>query len=178
MPRRLSCQHCAGPMPSSARRSQFYCSRACQGAARSAKAIAKFWSRVATAGPDDCWEWQGARLRDGYGQAKYYGNAVGTHRIAYELSHGPIADGLLVRHTCDNPPCCNPAHLLLGTPADNAADRTERGRHQSVGQTHCKNGHPLSGDNLYVRPDGRGRRCKACVRTAKRRYEARLKEVG
>lgn len=52
--------------------------------------------------------------------------------MAYELSNGPIPDGLLVRHSCDNPPCCNPAHLLTGTTADNMRDRDERNR-ASVG---------------------------------------------
>lgn len=65
----------------------------------------------------------------GYGRFQYEGRLLkSAHRVAYELAVGPIPVGLLVRHTCDNPPCCNPAHLELGTNADNASDRDTRGR--------------------------------------------------
>jgi hypothetical protein len=53
---------------------------------------------------------------------------VGTHRVAYEAAFGSIPDGMNVLHTCDNPPCCEPEHLWLGTDADNAADRKKKGR--------------------------------------------------
>jgi len=57
-----------------------------------------------------------------------HGEYVVAHRIAYELSKGPVPKELIVRHTCDNPPCCNPNHLIPGTDADNAKDKSERGR--------------------------------------------------
>jgi hypothetical protein len=78
--------------------------------------------------PNGCHEWQGYRMPKGYGQISIDGRLVLTHRIAYEAERGPIPDGLLVRHTCDNPPCCNPAHLVVGTVADNSADAIERGQ--------------------------------------------------
>jgi hypothetical protein len=57
------------------------------------------------------------------------GRLTGTHRVAWEDANGQeVPAGLFVRHTCDNPPCCNPAHLLIGTPADNVRDAVERGR--------------------------------------------------
>lgn len=71
-----------------------------------------------------CWEWQGARTA-GYGS---YGNAL-VHRLAYELYIGPIPDGLLVCHKCDNAVCCNPVHLFTGTYSDNNADCRGKGRH-------------------------------------------------
>ena len=71
-----------------------------------------------------CWEWGGARS-GGYG---IRGREGRVHRIAYGLSHGEIPKGLLVRHKCDNPPCCNPEHLELGTHVQNARDAIERGR--------------------------------------------------
>ncbi len=79
-----------------------------------------------------CMEWQGARLPKGYGKIgdrrqKGTGWAL-THRIAYEAAFGPIPDGQLVCHHCDNPPCCNPDHLFLGTHVDNAADMWAKGR--------------------------------------------------
>lgn len=74
-----------------------------------------------------CWLWSACVVR-GYGQAAFRGGRSRTHRIAYEVVNGPIPDGLLVRHTCDVKLCCNPAHLLVGTPADNARDAAERGQ--------------------------------------------------
>lgn len=76
-------------------------------------------------GPDACWPWQGPRFRAGYGRSGHHGYA---HRAAYENAHGPIPPGMVVRHRCDNPPCCNPAHLVLGTHAENMADMVARGR--------------------------------------------------
>lgn len=78
--------------------------------------------------PDGCIVWTRSVDRWGYGRITANGKQVGTHRVAYEIAYGPIPDGLLVRHSCDNPPCCNPAHLLLGTVQDNADDRVARGR--------------------------------------------------
>jgi plasmid maintenance system antidote protein VapI len=86
-----------------------------------------FWSKVAISTPDECWIWQG-RKPEGYGRIFLDGKTYPAHRIAYELTNGPIPEGLLIRHKCDNPPCCNPAHLLPGTLLDNVMDRVERGR--------------------------------------------------
>lgn len=79
---------------------------------------------------DQCLVWTGARTTQGYG---LIGNGFGkkillTHRAAYELSTGISPVGKVVRHTCDNPPCCNPDHLLLGTQLDNRNDMLERKR--------------------------------------------------
>lgn len=77
-----------------------------------------------------CWEWGGGRLQRGmgYGRVSWMSKSVTAHRLAYETWVGPIPEGLIVRHKCDNPPCINPEHLEIGTPADNARDMIERGR--------------------------------------------------
>lgn len=88
----------------------------------------EFWNRIEILGANDCWEWQRNRQKSGHGHQRIRGKTVSAHRHAYELTYGPIPPGLIVRHTCDNPPCCNPAHLIVGTHGDNARDRRDRGR--------------------------------------------------
>ncbi len=97
----------------------------------------RFWSLVAVRGENECWEWTRGRISSGYGEfcppkSACLPATVYAHRFAYELRHGPIADGQQVRHTCDNPPCCNPAHLLLGSNLDNIRDRVARGRYRGA----------------------------------------------
>lgn len=87
---------------------------------------ARLWSRVTR--QDGCWEWQGHRQRSGYGGLTVGNKHRLAHRVAWEVTYGPIPDGLCVLHRCDNPPCCNPAHLWLGTKAQNNADRAVKGR--------------------------------------------------
>lgn len=87
-----------------------------------------FWSRMdKSGGPDACWVWTQYKCRDGYG--KYGKKSTPAHRMAWFVTNGPIPDGMLVCHRCDNPPCCNPAHLFLGTVADNHRDMVQKGRH-------------------------------------------------
>ena len=77
---------------------------------------------------DGCIEWSGPRNDDGYGRVSINGMRHYAHRVAWVQAHGPIPDGLCVLHRCDNPPCCNVAHLFLGTRRDNAKDRHRKGR--------------------------------------------------
>lgn len=83
---------------------------------------------------DGCWVWQLGRDHDGYGQIKMDGRTKRAHVVAYTAFNGPIEKGLYVLHVCDNPACCNPNHLFLGTNADNVADMCQKGR-QSRGET-------------------------------------------
>lgn len=75
-----------------------------------------------------CWEWNGTILKRGYGSMGWGGRNVTTHRLAYEVWVGPIPEGYVVRHKCDNKPCMNPRHLETGTQTDNIQDREDRGR--------------------------------------------------
>lgn len=75
-----------------------------------------------------CREWTGSLTSNGYGHLFVGGRKVSVHRIAWELEHGPIPAGLLIRHDCDNPPCFHVAHLRPGTDLDNQKDSVRRGR--------------------------------------------------
>ena len=89
------------------------------------------WSNVLIKGADDCWEWQAScNPRNGYGFFRHSSRkkSIGAHRFAYEVSSGVSPGKLHVCHTCDNPKCCNPAHLFLGTPLDNMRDKIAKNR--------------------------------------------------
>jgi len=89
----------------------------------------RYADRIVVAAPDECWLWTGAQASGGYGHTHRDGEHVYAHRSAFECANGEgSASGRVVRHRCDNPPCCNPSHLLGGTQADNANDCVERGR--------------------------------------------------
>lgn len=91
----------------------------------------RFWEKVDKLSyPHGCWLWTGCRDRAGYGRiSTTHGRAsLRTHRVAWEITHGPIIEGRHILHHCDNPPCCNPQHLFCGTAFDNAMDRETKGR--------------------------------------------------
>lgn len=120
---------------------------------------AKFMARV-TIMDSKCWEWKHPRTRHGYGIFSIGRDTILAHRLSYWWHVGPIPEGLTLDHLCRNTSCVNPAHLEavsatvnilrgFGPPAVNAR------------KTHCKNGHPLDGDNLGYSPLGH-RHCRLC----------------
>ena len=118
-------------------------------------------------GPDACWLWTGYIDKDGYGRFKN----TGTTWLAWEYTNGS-RNGLHVLHNCpgrDNPACCNPKHLWLGTHQDNMADMAAKGTRKGIGRpkethtnTHCKNGHLLDEANTHWYDGGRKKSCRRC----------------
>lgn len=110
-----------------------YCSKACYfNFRRAADETPRFMKKIAKDGPNGCWRWLGATHEWGYGKMYFRGKADFAHRIAWILFRGQIPDGLHVCHDCpggDNPNCCNPDHLFLGTNTENRRDSVRKGTH-------------------------------------------------
>lgn len=92
----------------------------------------QLWPKVDQRGLDECWPFTGATNEHGYGVIHRRGRMLKAHRVAFRLRVGPIPAGHHVLHTCDNPPCCNPAHLYAGTRSDNMRDMVERKRRNTA----------------------------------------------
>jgi len=95
-----------------------------------------FWSKVDIRSETECWEWEGGYFYDGYGAFWLNTKMIRVPRLSWTYTNGDITDGLWVLHKCDNPPCCNPNHLFLGTYQDNVDDMItkERRRNQYEGK--------------------------------------------
>jgi hypothetical protein len=92
----------------------------------------RFWEKVRKT--EGCWIWTARKTKKGYGHFRVNNTKrMFAHRLAYTLTHGEVSENLQVCHHCDNPPCCNPDHLFLGTNADNVADRERKGRSARTG---------------------------------------------
>ena len=88
-----------------------------------------FWSKVNIKNNTrECWEWQGAKKPRGYGNVKVNKQYFSAHRVSFILANGPIPEGYIVCHICDNPSCCNPTHMMLGTHKSNTADMLIKNR--------------------------------------------------
>lgn len=124
----------------------------------------RFWARVVRG--DACWHWTGGKTGKGYGAFHVGGRTLGAHRVAYEALVGPVPDGLVLDHVrargCTSRACVNPAHLEPVTDGTNVL-RGDSVSAVNARKEECRLGHPLAGDNLYVKPNGR-RVCKACRR--------------
>lgn len=121
-----------------------------------------------------CWEWQGSISSSGYGRLSKNNRPAYSHRESYEAFVGPIPEGFQIDHLCRNTKCCNPEHLEAVTPLTNGM-RSKSFAARKARQTHCIHGHPLSGDNLYIRPKEGWRMCKTCTRLRQTRYASQQK---
>ena len=124
----------------------------------------RFWAKVQKG--EGCWIWT-AGNSDGYGRFYFEGRVVPAHRWSYEDAIGPIPDGLVIDHLCRNHSCVNPAHMEPVTHVENvkrgiAADLIYARQAQ---QTHCKQGHELTEENVYWY--GRRRQCRVCRKERK-----------
>ena len=101
--------------------------------------LRNFWTKVARLGPGDCWEWGGALDTSGYGLVHLDSVLYKAHRVAYSVGKASQPGASYVCHSCDNPRCCNPSHLWLGTARDNAHDRDEKERQYAAqGEDHYR----------------------------------------
>ncbi len=118
-----------------------------------------------------CWEWTGHKNAIGYGEATFAGKRYMVHRFMYEaLTNAPVPKGFDICHSCHNPSCVNPYHIRSDTHQANLLESSQAKRLNGQSKTHCKRGHPLDGDNLWVARAG-FRQCRICSRA---RYRRRL----
>lgn len=128
--------------------------------------LQRFWAKVNKDAPNGCWEWTACLIR-GYGVMGVAGKSRGAHRISYTLFVGPIPEDLHIDHLCRNRKCVNPAHLEAVTLIENNR-RSFSPYAINSRKTHCYQGHPFSGNNLFFHRDG-SRRCRACYNESRKR---------
>lgn len=150
--------------------------------------IARVFGQIQRTGTG-CWEWVGYRIPQGYGRIRFRGGEVLLHRLLYAWAVGPLpprVSKLNLDHLCRNRSCCNPVHLELVTMQENIrrgmAGATKGWyplkAHVHAKKTHCPQGHPYSGDNLYVLSQDKQknhRMCKTCRSEHQRKRKQSLK---
>jgi hypothetical protein len=137
---------------------------------------ARFWPKVDRRSPAECWEWTAARFVRGdrnygpqYGAFSVGGRMRQAHRVAYELTVGPIPAGMTLDHLCRNKGCVNPHHLEPVTNRENIL-RGDGETARNARKTHCKRGHEFTTENTYIVPSSGGRVCRTCRDAYNRTY--------
>lgn len=137
----------------------------------------RFWPKVDERGPGECWPWTAATDGHGYGQITIDYKRKKAHRVAYELTVGPIPDGMSLDHLCRHPECVNPAHLEPVHHAENVRRGASgiKAMARAALQTHCKHGHEFTPENTRIASvDGYERRvCRACQRQWQKEFQRR-----
>lgn len=130
----------------------------------------RFWQHVQPGSPDECWLWNNGATPNEYGQLyNAKGPKIRSHRLSFEMHHGPIPKGMHVCHRCDVKACVNPAHLFVGTQQDNMRDMHAKGRgYIPPTKDHCKYGHPLQVTNGFNRSGSPAKICRVCARQRER----------
>lgn len=121
-----------------------------------------------------CQVWTGYTVEDGYGRITFDGVNRGVHQVAYELTKGPIPDGLVVDHECRVRNCINPDHLRAITgPENTLEERSLATGNINMRKTHCVNGHEFTPENTKKHDADGGRACRECHRERNAKYKAR-----
>jgi|SRR5882724_8773276 len=135
----------------------------------------RFWSKVLKdcwLYPSGCWIWVGQQTEAGYGNFRYRRKRNYAHRISYRIAKGPIPKDMEIDHLCRVTSCVNPDHLEAVTHRENML-RGNTPAARNAAKTHCPDGHPLSGENLYIRKGKRG--CLTCRRKQSREHGKALR---
>jgi hypothetical protein len=135
----------------------------------------RFWAKVERLGPEVCWNWKASTSNYGYGAFWFRSRLKGAHVASWIMANGKeVPKGMEVLHSCDNPPCVNPAHLSLGTRTENMRQASARGRvrNQNTDKMVCPLGHPLDGVNNIG-----GRFCYTCQNARAKAYREANRET-
>ena len=134
------------------------------------------WARKVSPSEDGCWLWQASLNSRGYGLISAGGKLMLAHRYAYLAYTGELDNSLQIDHRCMNKACVNPDHLAQVTSRENNR-RSGNVSGENARRINCKHGHPLHGDNLIIRSDGK-RACRACKKRTSRESYLRKKEAA
>ena len=151
------------------------------GPLQSREVSARFVAKIRVNELTGCWIWRAHVTKFGYGQFSALDVETGevrtqyAHRVAYEAIHGPVREGLDLDHLCCRRNCANPDHVEPVTRRVNLL-RGDTISASRAAQTHCENGHPLAGENLYVNPGSRSRTCRICRAALYRSWVAKNRE--